>query len=113
MAQQPQPQPCEGATLDALVATEQRLEERLARARADAQTRIQQAQEAAKRRLSAARKAIADEAARRLEDRKRQLDAHLAREARELEDRIADVMAAMGPLRKQLCERMLGEVLGT
>ncbi len=113
MMDQLEPQPHEGAALDTLVETERRLEGRLAQAHADAQARIQLACGAAQIRLVSARQVIAEQAAARLEDRKRQLDVQLAGETCDLEDRITGVVATLEPLKRQLCQRMLAKVLGT
>jgi hypothetical protein len=112
MSQQSEAGPQGEPTLDAVVAAERTLDERLAQARQQAELRIQQAATAAQERIASRRQQIAAQVAQSLESRKRQFDDQLAAEARQQESEVVQMTAGLEPLQKSLSARILAEVLG-
>jgi hypothetical protein len=106
------PAPPEGGVLDELLAAEQQLDERLEAAGREAAARRQGAQQAGDERLAARQRSLAAEAIARLEQGRREIDARLAAESRQKEQELAQALATLADLRRDLCGKILAEVWG-
>jgi len=100
------------ASLDVLVEAERRLDQQLEEARRQAGERVQQARVAAQQRLDRGRQRLAAEAARRLAEGQQAIDELLAREMRTKEEELARTWTGFEAFREVLTARMLAEVLG-
>jgi len=100
------------ASLDALLEAERRLDQQLEEARRQADQCVQQAQAAAQQRLGRARQQMAADAARRLTEGQQAIDELLAREAQARDHELARTWTGFEAFRAVLCARMLAEVLG-